>query len=344
MRDGSSPALRLVVPDEEPLTKTISRRDSAADLDAQVHGLVEFFHRYAWPSCMAPSGDCQRTRKEYLTTLGYWQRFTDDPPIGRITQATCQKFARLLANANFANATLRKHTRHILYLLDRTGPKTRQNPDGAGLVDSSAWLKMPRKQRHPPRPPLTLAEIHAWMAAARHPRPTDKTMPVPPPLWWRSIILFGYNTGLRISSLVQIAWEHLDGDHRIARMPPGIVKRHMGHLIYLNQWAREVLDGLPHREGPIFPWAGWPVSDQTLHRHAALMQDGAGIRPLRFQGLRRAFSSYAARINNLAAQMQMGHEGPGMQVMTHHYLDFEVLAEALERLPQPGPMTQAMLF
>lgn len=71
-------------------------------------------------------------------------------------------------------------------------------------------------------------------------------------------------------------------------------------------------------------------------------QEAAGIPDRSFYAFRRTFATQCGKISPLAMQLEMGHVGPGMKMATQHYINAEeVLADALAKLPQPGPPDEA---
>lgn len=310
--------------------------------------LTEFFYRYAWPDVLQPKGDAKRTLRDYQTTLKYWARFTGDPPMCRIDKKICAKFIRFLETlpgqkrgTEISANTIRKHWDSIQRILNYAGPDSLQNPDGAGLLDKVPWLRPPARHQPPLKRPLTLLEIWAWMEACRDARPTTMIIGVDARVWWRSLVAFDYNTGLRLDTLMRVHWEMIDEDGWLS-IPPGIIKKQQGQLTWLNKHAVAAIEAMPHRSGRIFPWRNWPDSQSTLQAQRRRLQRAAGIRALGFKSLRESFSSQLGRINPIAAQILMNHKGLGMRMMIDHYLDREVIIpEAIAKLPQPWGLSQA---
>lgn len=74
----------------------------------------------------------------------------------------------------------------------------------AGLIPKAPKFRTPRPQRVM-RPPLSLEQIQGWLDAtsvARSPRIPN----VDAATWWRALVLFGYNTALRIDTLMRLEW------------------------------------------------------------------------------------------------------------------------------------------
>lgn len=327
--------------------------------------LGQFFAAYAWPDCLAPKGDNVRTLRDYERSLAYWRALTGDPPLAEIDQRTCSTFLRRLAGLNpeeikgmrrggggptsaagsdrLSPNTVRKHWQNLQRLLCWTGPSSRHVPEGAGLVANPPWAPMPRPDRPGPRPAMTLDEIGRWLDVLPQ---AETALPMIPPFvdpaaWWRALILVAYNTGLRPGGLMRLEWGMIDG-HRL-NLPPSIAKGRRGYLLWINSAALRALEPIRRPSGLVFGWPGWPNGESSLKKARYRLQREAGIPSRSFYALRRAFATQAAKINPLAAQLQMGHRGLGMAMMIEHYLDHEqTLRDALEKLPQPVPAETSM--
>lgn len=314
--------------------------------------LVEFFWQYAWPDCLEPKGNGPRSRKEYVKTLDYWARFTGNPPLREITKRTFSQFIRRISGLPGAKGgklspnTVYKHWSTIQRLLEWTGPQSRHNRRGTGLVECPAWIDPPRKHYSPPKPQFTLSEISDWLDVLKRPGVAEsmpKIAPVDPAVWWRAMILLFYNTGMRPKTAFGARWEMLD--KHILRPGPDIVKGQRGQILYVNSAALAALEPLKRRAGLILRWESWPESATTLSKHRRRIQRAAGCRPLELYALRRTFSTECEKISTIACQLMMNHQGMGTQMAAYHYINAEeVLRDALEKMPQPTPVTQKRLF
>lgn len=341
---NDSPALSVFWGDERPPEPRVP-----SELSAEMT-LVEFFHAYAWPDCLATKGDCEKTRRDYLRSLDYWARLTGNPPIGDITKRTCSQFLRQLRAVEFrgrpiADNTVYKHWVVIERLLEWTGPESRSVRHGADLVDRPPRIDGPRRVHEQPKPCYSLEDLWHWLQVlpqeARGFRKLERTDPAD---WWRALILTFYNTGMRPGTLFSIRWEMLR-DHSL-RVPREMVKgRRRGLLLYLNRAALDALQPIRRPAGLVFRWEGWPEAESTLRNHRDRLQDAAGIPRLDFTAFRRTFTTEAGKIGPIAMQLMTGHVGLGLRMAAEHYIDAgQVLADAMEKMPQPGPMRQKRLF
>jgi len=340
MNDQSS----LAVFWPEDAVARAGRLHGESKLSAEM-SLPEFFWQYAWPDCLAPKGDSKRTRKDYAKSLDYWVILTDNPPVGGITKRTLSQFVRRLAGLPLARNTVYKHWVNVERLIRWTGPASRQNREGIGLVEVPAWTQGPRKQKVSPREGPRLDEINSWLEGlVLGARPILKLGGIDPVDWWAALILFDYNTGLRPGSLFRLRWEDLDG-HWIQIAAVDYKGQQQDHRIWLNEPALRAITPLRRAAGLVFAWEGWPRAETTFRKHRRRTQQRAGIQPFSLYGLRRRFCSELGKINPLAAQIMMGHRGLGMAMMIDHYIDREsILSDALSRLPQPGRLVQRRLF
>jgi len=338
-------AWSVVWPDDGERVKQRAPSELSAEMT-----LVEFFWQYAWPDCLQPKGDSPATRKDYAKSLDYWAEFTGNPPIEKIDKRTCSKFLRLLRGVRgqrgevLSQNTVFKHWTNIQRLLDWTGPQGRGNRNGTDLVQNPPWIEAPRKEFAAPKRAFTLEELWTWLTALpKVARPMPKVPAFEPAAWWRAVILLGYNTGMRPGTLFRIRWEMFE--ENALRIPTSIIKGKHGRLLCVNDAAREAIEPLRRATGLVFGWENWPEADTTLKKHRERQQREAGLSPLSLYGLRRTFATECGKINPLAAQIMMGHQGLGMQMMVNHYIDAEqLLSEALSRLPQPGLPRQKLLF
>jgi integrase len=330
--------------------------------------LVGFFLEYVWPALqVAGEGRQPRTRDDYLHTLGHWERITGNPPLSAMEGAEGKRiligFLHALKEEGLAQNTRHKHWSNVQRLFDWTGPPSRQNRRGFGLVVNPPYVDGPGRLKRPPRAGFRLDELWRWLAVlAAHARPMPDLV-FDPATWWRAVILVGYNTGLRPETLFGARWEHLAvaaevdcprcgerrrrGMHRFSP-PRAVVKGRQTRIFWLNHAALEAIAPLrppgPQPRGLIFGW-DWTRRYTTLGKRRRELQRIAGIRQLPLYALRRAFSTECGKINPLAMRMQMGHSAGEWRMAAEHYVwQEDLVADALERLPQPQEARQQRLF
>lgn len=174
-------------------------------------------------------GGKERNLEAIEETLRLWTEATHGPPLAQISVGLLAAWVEWLGKrpgirrATLTSATIHKHCRTLQSLLNAAGPPR------AGRPGARAILEVP----YVPRPEviygicdedcLTLAELaRLWQAAAHMPRPTLR-----PAIYWRTLLLAAYYTGLRRGTLLKAEWDWLrDDEHgRWLLCPPGTVKR-----------------------------------------------------------------------------------------------------------------------
>jgi len=324
--------------------------------------LNEFFENYAMPIVYRPAGKTPG----YLTSLNYWARATGDPPLCQIDQFMMAKFVSYLRESCpriKSSNTVRKHCRQLASLLKLAGPCSASNPQGIGLLSQIPFFPTPSPCHKPPVDNFTVAEISDMVSAAR-------LMDGPaswvgqrytPRVFWESLLLLAYNTGLRIGSLMAMEWGWISFARRSSgawgtiRVPAGSYKGGAGRAFPLNQPAYDVLLGLQTKCDPsltelVFPWLRngrpcWPGSKRLLYIHFKTLLGLASIpadRWFGFHGIRKCFVSEMAAINPLAAQLGAGHST--MKTTVDHYVNPDIISGAAKQLPQPKRSDSGQLY
>ena len=320
-----------------PATSPRDRRQ--ADLSPTM-SLSAVFAAYVRPVCLLPSGACESTINQYAESLGYWATFTGDPPLLEVDDYAAADFVAGLMrlpgrkSPTISPNTVRKHCRHVQYILDRCGPRTRHLRQAAGLIPEVPYLAAPKKRPKPTVEAFVLAEIRAWLNACS--TATRPQIPgVMPPPWWRALIVAGYNTGLRIGSLLALQRQWLtvtdDGSGWVV-IPSHAVKGNRSRHVYCSPAAVAAMRSIPTR-GHIFPW---PQSVRQLQRYRQRLLIAAHLPPERqfgFHGLRRALGTELFRINAGAARAQLGHADE--RTTREYYVTADAVAPALAAVPQP---------
>ena len=267
-----------------------------------------------------------------------WARYTDNPPLFKIDVRMAAKFVCALkergavrkAGAKASPNTVRKHCIHLQYVLDRAGPCSRHNRQGANLVANVVWLERPRSRRKPASDSFTVAEIGFWLDACLF-ADSPRIKGILPATWWRSLITFIYNTGLRIGTVLQLEWSMIDGEW--LNVPGNIYKGGDSKRFYLNAEAREAIAAVRTARDRIFPW---PCSENRLHRVRREILKRSAIpahRHFGFHALRKAVATHLAQANPLVAQMVLGHTSLAMT--RDHYVHPDIVSGELSKLPQP---------
>ena len=279
----------------------------------------------------------RRTEAEYRATLRVWSQIMGPIPVSEITEDAIAQFTRGLADrpgrrGTMATNTIRKHLRQLRCLLHEIGP--RRNGRGLGYLAEIPYIRMPAATRRPVVA-FTMKQLTALSAAGSlFAPPPGTTGLIPPAQWWKTLLIILWNTAWRIKTAISLQWEWIGEDGRVA-VPANCLKgKRIGRRFYLNQAVRNAINALPgeHR-GPVLPWRATSV---TLDRWRRRLQRKAGIPTgleYGFHAIRRASLSAIAMVNPLCARIVAGHAAG--DVLLEHYLSDAVVAETLERLPQP---------
>lgn len=315
--------------------------------------LSAFYTAYFQPAFLVLRDSAKNNIKQYDETIGYWKRFTGDPPLCEIDYVACGDFIKGLRalpgrkrESTMANNTVRKHARTLQTVLDLTGPVDRQHRQAANLLTRVPYLERPPEDENPTEDSFTLEEIGQIIDACRF-AGKRRGLPMPTPVFWRNLYKFNFNVPLRIDTLLRIEWEMISDDGLWIKVPAKIIKRRRGAEFYLNDAARAALDELKafkHASPRIFPWPNWPKCQSNFQqRHRKHIQRKAGLPPHRqlgFTAVRKAHFFYVARINGMAASMSGNHKQ--QETTRKHYIRKQLLSETLVQLPQPAkPQTNA---
>lgn len=341
------PSLRLFTADE-------AADDSPGDGLSPAMTLSQFYELWVLPHCRMVEARSSKTIKQDRESLSYWARFTGDPPMAQIDRETGRLFiegvkalpGRRKSDTIAAN-TVRKHCTHIQFILDRAGPGNGRDKEGAGLLEQGIYLKRPRKTYREAVDNFSLDEIWRMISACGHAGKSKHLRLVDPETFHRSLLIFEYNTGLRIETTILLTRDMLFEDARglWVIIPPSIYKGHWhGLRMFLNRHAVGAIDAVKTSLATIFPWENWPQSESALHTHRRKIMKAADvIRPgVGFHGFRKTLLTWVAARNPMLAKIIAGHRGG--DVTRDHYVDPRIMADILDKVPQPGPPVQKYLF
>ena len=322
-------------------------RDSAGSgrLSARMT-LCEFFAAYVRPVVLVPAGAARRNIEQYEQSLGYWRRLVGDPPLAAIDEYTCARFVAGLRelpgrHGRLSSNTVRKHCFHVQRVLNLAGPWANTAPlrQAQGLLDRVPYLPAPPAVEEPTDDAFTLEEIEAFLDACSV-AIAPRGLHVSPEQWWRALILFLANTGLRIGSVLRLRWDYVVGSE--LRVPPGAMKgRRRAHWMPLNSGARQALALVEGGGELIFPW---PHTESWLHAQRRRILAASRVEEHRrfgFHALRKGLSTRLFRDQPQIAQIVLGHTN--ISTTRRHYVAKHLVSEALERLAQPKWSKQRQL-
>jgi integrase len=146
--------------------------------------------------------------------------------------------------------------------------------------------------------------------------------------------VLAYNTGLRLSDLVQLTWHDCDLNRRVIKTQAS--KTGKLHHLPINDLLFSHLDALPRHHRRVLAITDGAASyvGKKLHELCAL----AGCEPITAQMIRRRAACEFERVHPGAGALLLGHtlSGP-TRVTWSHYIDplDVVLRPASQKIPQP---------
>ena len=326
--------LRLFAPDNPP--PALQPRQSVSPDST----LRQFYRQYVRPVCLENGYTSPRTIGLYDEAVRYWSVMVGDPPLASIDATCCAEFVRELQKlpgrqgGPLSPNTVRKHSRSVQFCLDRAGPPSPRCRNAAGLLDRVPWIIPPPKQHKPATDNFTIDEIRAWLEVCDRAR-VPSIWGLRPGAWWRALIRFTYNSGLRIGTMLGVDRSWVTAEAAGVgwlSVPGSSYKGGQGRRIFLSAHALAALAEIPTL-GRVFPW---PHGVGYLHVVRRRLLSWTMIPPERrfgFHGLRKALGSELFRINSGAARMQLGHTDEATTRV--HYANPDVVGPALSQVPQP---------
>lgn len=302
-------------------------------------------------------GDVQKeTIRQDRLAIGRWREITKDPPLAQITMETGEVFRKGLEQRKYrgekiSSNTVRKYLVAIQTILDLAGPTLRRELPRAELLERTPYLAKPKTIRPSPST-YALSELDEVLRATAGAYQAKNLRGVPAATWWRSLVVFAYNTALRADTLMSITWELLDLDRRDwLTIPPNFLKHgQQEEDFFVNRYARQAIDALKpgaKPRDPIFAWEGWPEKFSGFYEHLRAIFAASTLPPrrqrLRLHGLRRTCLTWAIGENWLVAQIIAGHH-TGNVTQEHYANRHRLVPPVLSRLPQPRPAGQKTLF
>jgi integrase len=193
--------------------------------------------------------------------------------------------------------------------------------------------------------PLTLLELSRILAGCQYIAWERRRMPLSACAFWRCFILFAYNTGLRIESLLNLRWEWLvpDEDGRNWFEIPEWAMKKFAFRCYVSPAALAAIQPMRVLQKElVFPFPyGYNHARAKFSELLQIAQvPSRGLMANKFHALRRSCNDELVKINPFAAKLQLGHST--RDVTLNHYTSSAVLVEAHTRLPQP-PWTADVL-
>ena len=267
------------------------------------------------------------------------------------------------SDEDLAPRTVEKGLTALQAVLDASGPRSRKHQhtaaiDGLFGLDqysrprSAPWFPdVPGEQAGFATSIFTLEEVSAILRATVHAR-QPHVPGMAPADWWHALVLFLYNTGVRIGTALALRWsmlkQNLFGD-AFLEVPGYADKKGKPRLDVLNSHALAAIGSTAAARAAatesdplIFPQ---PYGREHLLDLLREIEQHAGLpaeRRFGFHAFRKANITETWRLSEEAAQGNAGHGD--RRTTIDHYVAAEALAHAkvlrelpaLERLPQPG--------
>ena len=291
-----------------------------------------------------------RTAAIYDQAVELWESLTSNPTLGEIdgNQDVCERFVAGLESrpgvkksSKMSADTIRKLCSPLQKILNLAGapcPWNRRQRIGARILQEVPYIERPELTHNPPDGDFTLHEIELWLGACDQAPRCKNLQGLDPFKFHTSLVLFCYNTALRIDTAMTASWEMVDRKRPgWISIPPSIYKgRKYGGDFYLNAFARAAIESIrTSRSDLLFPWRGWPSSQSWLQEQRRVLLALTAIpahRRFGYHGLRKACLTWLAERNPMIAAIVGGHRGG---VTQEHYVNPRIVASLLDKLPQP---------
>lgn len=286
----SQPSLRIWTPDAIESHAGESQPEPLATVPPELNNqltLSQFFEHWFLPLILVQQKKAAETTIDaYRDAIGWWERLTGDPPLSQIDDHTIGLVEAALRVATYKRGRLgrewplledsqHKIKRCLNAVLHRTGPKTDRRKTAKllgkypeGHVCEGEWIEAPyfvlgNLEKSQPKPPFSLK--HARLIAAHATqfrwgsKPGKARAPLPPVKcgdWWQAFFSVLYYTGLRVGTVLQLRWEHVEQGTKSAwlNIPKAIVtKTHKGFRKFLHADALFALERIKTGSALLLP-------------------------------------------------------------------------------------------
>ncbi len=305
--------------------------------------LTSFFRDYYEP--MRLSDVCSGTMKVYQESLRKWTLFTGDPPLATITPLVLARFRDYLQRmkgkdrvSRYSATSVRKILAHIQWVLDKAGPPGPRNRDAADLIATVPWIRLPRLELKEPRIVSDEQLSAVYLATACMDRP--RLPGIRPPAWWKAILVFLFNTGLRRGTVFRLHMNAVDWANATLTVPADSIKSRRTHVLPLNTSVIDHLRAIRTNRELLFPWPHGLLAPFYREWHRLL--SAAGIPRadhFGFHDIRRTLATRLWVESPAAAQLVLGHVAVSTTI--RHYVNGRnIVADALGSLAQPAAFRQ----
>jgi len=268
---------------------------------------------------------CSRdTLIQYEVALRHWNRFSGSTPLEMIGKREIAQFSEWLLPKR-SPATVNKTLRHILPIL-------RFAEDADDIAKCPKYRKLKETKSVPLA--LTLDEFAKVLLAAESEH-IDRGG-IPAKLWWRSLLLACWETGLRISAILSVTTRDVLFDSLGLYCQADAQKDREAQWFPLSPTTMDAIKKIydPTRN---LLWQK-NVTNETISRNFRRILDRSGIYApvgmgMCFHRIRKSTASYTHAAGG-NAQKKLGHSSP---TVTARYLDPRVVVSKDESPPMPLP-------
>lgn len=274
-----------------------------------------------------------RTRRCAMEALSHFERIIKPNKMEAITSKTIDAYVSarqrekgLRKGTTVAPASINKELRHLKAFL-RVAHDWGELP----VVPKIRMLKEPSKLATY-WSEVEFAALYKAVDAAHHP----KGLPYAPAEWWRSVFMFAYMTGWRISEILALRRKDLDLEAATAITRHSDNKGGRDEVVPLHSVVVDHLRRIASFHDRVFPWSS---SDRHLYREFHKIRKAAGLPDDIERGVfhdgRRSFATMNAdRMTPGALQNLMRHKS---QATTMRYVNLaRQLRPAVDNLHVPA--------
>ena len=270
----------------------------------------------------------RRTVEAYCGTFKHWEKLTDNPPLSEIDNVTLHTFKNAYLEYN-SPTTFNKERRHLLAILNRLSPPGRNNPEGLGLIDRFIYI---RKLKEPEKivRVATEKQLNAIYEACAEATWPDFEFGAAS--WWRSLVVFLYNTGLRRNDFLALTTKEVDLEKSLIEF--SAEKTGKERRLPLHQSVVDHFASIWSSREFVFPK---PHGLKTLYQQWYAIQKAAEIAQddhLTFHQLRSTCGTHLFQRSPGAAQEMLGHSSMETTRKSYAFLT-DHLVEMAQTTQQP---------
>lgn len=314
----------------------LPRRGEVLTEDGQLT-IREAFVKFYAP---ASPGMARRTVQKRKHDFNWWERFTSNPPVAKISTEVFDEVRKNGLAAGLSPVTIECIVSDMLTIL--------RHLHHTKILSECPWAGRRLKRRPGLKPTPTiedLAKVYAlcgkvsWPVYVRrlnghcpHGRFTGPARIAAAVQWWQALFALSYFTGLRRGDLLSLKWDEVQD---------GWIRRTMGKTgfaveIPIHPVLQQHLDKLPTRERTHV--LGYCGSFKQIRREMHKLSDAAGVRQINVQSLRRLAAQSWERARAGCGGLLIGHQYRGNGA-DRYYLDpKQALVEAVPNLAIPEGM------